>query len=334
MPFVPTRRQALAAAAAGACALLGPSRSAWAQAYPARPVHIVAPFTPGGSSDLLARAIGQALSQAWGSQSAVVENVAGAGGSVGSEKVARAPADGYTLLMGHTGTLAVNPSLYPRLGYHPVKSFAPVALVARVPNVLVVHPSVPARNLAELVALAKARPDTLAYGSGGNGSAAHISTEYLKLKTGAALMHVPYRGTAPSVTDLLAGQVQVLFTGAPALLSHIKAGKMRALAVSSLQRLPQLPDVPTVSESGVPGTQGFEADQWYGLVAPAGTPQAIVAQLNAQVNAALGTPEVKSRLSAEGALPAPKTPQAFAELIAQEIERWRQVVQAAHVTVE
>jgi len=264
----------------------------------------------------------------------VVENIPGAGGSVGSDKVARSPADGYMLLMGHTGTLAVNPSLYPKLGYDPLKSFAPVALVARVPNVLVVHPSVPARNLAELVALAKAQPGQLAYGSGGNGSAAHISTEYLKLKTGASLMHVPYRGTAPSVSDLLAGQVQVLFTGAPALLGHIRAGKMRALAVSSLQRLPQLPQVPTIAESGVPGTNGFEADQWYGLVAPAGTPAAIVTQLNNEANRALQSPEMQARLAAEGALAAPMTPQAFGQLIAQDIVRWREVVQAAHVTVE
>ncbi|MDM0044445.1 tripartite tricarboxylate transporter substrate binding protein [Variovorax dokdonensis] len=333
MNWMPTRRQALIAAGAGA--VVGSAGRAWAQSsYPSRPVHIVAPFTPGGSSDLLARAIGQALSQGWNGQAAVIENVPGAGGSVGSEKVARSPADGYMLLMGHTGTLAVNPSLYPRLGYDPVKSFAPVAMVARVPNVLVVHPSVPARNLAELVALSKAQPEKLAYGSGGNGSAAHISTEYLKLKTGASLMHVPYRGTAPSVTDLLAGQVQVLFTGAPALLQHIRAGKMRALAVSSLQRLPQLPDVPTVAESGVPGTKGFEADQWYGLVAPAGTPVAIVTQLNAEVNRALQSPEVQNRLSAEGALAAPMSPQAFGQLIAQEIDRWRQVVKAANVKVE
>jgi tripartite-type tricarboxylate transporter receptor subunit TctC len=282
-----TRRHVCIAAAGGA---LGTATGlALAQAYPERPVHIIAPFTPGGSSDLLARAIGQELGRAWG-QAAVVDNVPGAGGSVGAEKAAKSPADGYTLLMGHIGTLAINPALYPRLGYQPLRSFTPVAWVARVPNVLVVHASVPARTLGELIALAKAKPGQLAFGSGGNGSAAHITMEYLKLQTGASLLHVPYRGTAPAVNDVLAGQVQVLFTGAPALMPHIKAGKLRALAVSSPHRIALLPEVPTVAESGVAGTTGFEADQWYGLVAPAGTPAAIVSALNQQVNRSLDVP--------------------------------------------
>jgi len=325
------RRQALFATAAGALALGG--RNALAQAYPGRAVHLVVPFTPGGSSDVLGRAIGLELGKAW-NQPVVVDNVPGAGGSLGAEKVARSPADGYTLLMGHTGTLAVNPALYPKLGYKPTTSFTPVAWVARVANVLVVHDSVPAKTLAELLALARAKPGQLAYGSGGNGSAAHVSMEYLKLETGTSFLHVPYRGTAPSVSDLLAGQVQVLFTGAPALLPHIQAGKIRALAVSSPRRIALLPDVPTVAESGLPGTKDFEADQWYGIVAPAGTPAEIVAALNQQINKSLGSQEVKSRLAAEGAEATPATPQAFGQLIAREIPRWERVVKAARISVD
>ncbi|TXI32578.1 MAG: tripartite tricarboxylate transporter substrate binding protein, partial [Ottowia sp.] len=207
-----------------------------ASGYPTKPIRLVVPFTPGGSTDVLARAIGQELTKAWG-QSVVVENLPGAGGAIGADKVAKAAPDGYTLLMGHIGTLAVNPSLYPRLPYNPVKDFAPVAWVARVPNVLVVHPSVPARNVKELVALAKSRPGQLNYGSGGNGSAANLATEFLKLQTGTSLVHIPYRGTAPAVTDLMAGQIQLMFTGLPALVAPLKGGQLRALAVSSPQRL-------------------------------------------------------------------------------------------------
>lgn len=326
-----TRRQACLWAAGGA--LWTTARGAAAQAYPARAPHIVVPFTPGGSSDLLARAIGQELGRAW-NQPVVIDNVPGAGGSVGAERVAKAPADGYTLLMGHTGTLAINPSLYPRLDYHPLRSFAPVAWVARVPNVLVVHSSVPARTLAELIALAKTRPGQLAYGSGGNGSAAHITMEYLKLQTGTSFLHIPYRGTSPAVNDLLAGQLQLVFTGAPALLPHIKAGTLRALAVSSAHRIALLPDVPTVAESGVAGTQGFEADQWYGLVAPAATPAAIVSALNQQINHSLDSAEVRARLAAEGAEPTPTSSKVFGELIASEITRWERVIKSAHVTVD
>ena len=326
------RRQACLAAAAAA--LLPASRAANAQqAYPSKPIRMVIPFTPGGSTDVLGRAIGLELGHAW-HQPVVVDNLPGAGGSIGADKVAKSPADGYTLLMGHIGTLAINPSLYPKLDYDPVRSFAPVAWVARVPNVLVVHASVPARTLAELVALAKAQPGKLAFGSGGNGSAAHIATEYLQLQTGASFLHVPYRGTAPAVTDLLAGQLQLLFTGAPALLPHIKAGKLRALAVSSPQRIALLPDVPTVAESGVPGTKDFEADQWYGVVAPAGTPADIVALLNRQINQSLNSAEVKARLNAEGAEPTPSTPQVFGQLIASEMKRWDRVIKSAHITVD
>jgi tripartite-type tricarboxylate transporter receptor subunit TctC len=329
-PFPVTRRQLLLAAGGSAFSLPWPAA---AQAFPSRPLHIIVPFTAGGSTDVLARTIGGELARSLG-QPVTIENVPGAGGSVGGERAARAPADGYTLLMGHIGTLAINPALYPNLAYDPQRSFVPVARVARVPNVLVVKASVPVHTLSELVALSKARPASLTYGSGGNGSAAHTAMEYLKLQTGASFMHIPYRGTAPSVTDLLAGQVQILFTGAPALLPHIRSGKMRALAVSSPNRLALLPDVPTVAESGVPGTRGFEADQWYGLVAPAGTPAAIVTLLNQHVNKALASEEVRTRLTSEGAEPTPATPHAFGQLIAREIPRWARIVKAAHISLD
>ena len=304
--------------------------NALAATYPARPIRIVVPFPPGGSTDILARAIGLELTKAWG-QPVIIDNVSGAGGSLGADKVAKAMPDGYTLLMGHIGTLAVNPSLYPALPYDPIKSFAPVAWVARVPNVLVVHPSVKAHSVKEFVALAKANPGKLNYGSGGNGSAANLATEYFKVQTGAPLVHIPYRGTVPAITDLMGGQIQVLFTGAPAVLGQIKNAQLRALAVSSPTRLAALPDVPTVAEAGY---KNFEADQWYGVVAPAGTPNDIVLKLNAQINQSLGTSELKTRLISEGAIAAPTTPEGFGQHIAREIARWKPVIQSGRVKAD
>lgn len=298
-----------------------------ARAQSAKPLRLIVPFTPGGSTDILARALSPKLAQALG-QTVVVDNKPGAGGSLGATEAARAEPDGNTLLMGHIGTLGVNPSMYPKLGYDPLKSFVPVAYVARVPNVLVVNAGAPWRSLKDLLDAARAQPGRLTYSSGGNGSAAHITFEYLKLKARVFMLHIPYRGTAPSVTDVLAGQVSCTFTGAPAVLPHVKSGRLRALAVSSLQRLPSLPDVPTVAESGFPG---FEADQWYGLVAPAGTPAAVVSRLNAETNKALALPEVAQQLAVEGAVPVPGTPQSFGELIRREIPRWAEVVKAGNV---
>lgn len=298
--------------------------------FPSKPIRIIVPFTPGGSTDILARSVGQELTKAWG-QPVIVDNIPGAGGSVGADKAAKASADGYTLLMGHIGTLAVNPSLYPNLPYDPVKSFTPVAWVARVPNVLVVHPSVQATSVKELVALAKAKPGQLNYGSGGNGSAANLATEYFKLQTGASIVHIPYRGTAPAVTDLIGGQIQVLFTGAPAVLGQIKNGQLRALGVSSPQRMAALPDLPTVAELGY---KGFEADQWYGVVAPAGTPRDVVLKLNAQINRSLDSVDLKTRLTNEGAIATPTTPEAFGQLIVREIARWKPVIQSGRIKAE
>ena len=316
-------KRALLLGAAALCAL----PAAQAQSWPAKPIRLVVPFTPGGSTDILARAIGQKLTEAWG-QPVLIDNVPGAGGSLGADRVAKAAPDGYTLLMGHIGTLAVNPSIYPRLPYDPVKSFTPVAWVANVPNVLVVHPSVPATSVKELLALAKAKPGQLNFGSGGNGSAAHLATEYLKLQSQTFMVHIPYRGTAPAVTDLVAGQIQLLFTGAPAVLPFVKSGQLRALAVSSSKRLDALPDLPTVAESGI---KGFEADQWYGVVAPAGTPNEIVRKLNSQINQALESNELRTRLQNEGAMATPTTPEEFGKLIQREIARWKPVVRAGNI---
>jgi tripartite-type tricarboxylate transporter receptor subunit TctC len=292
-----------------------------------RALRIIVPFTPGGSTDILARALAPKLQGALG-QNVIVDNKPGAGGSLGAAEAARAAPDGTTLLMGHIGTLAVNPAIYPKLAYDPLKSFTPVAWVARVPNVLVVNAQSPARTFKEFLDRVRAAPGRTTYSSGGNGSAAHITVEYLKLRAGLFMLHIPYRGTAPSVSDLIAGQVDCTFTGSPAVLPHVKNGRLRALAVSSPQRLAALPDVPTVAESGFPG---FEADQWYGLVAPAGTPPALVGRLNAEVNAALALPEVAQQLAVEGATPMPGPPKAFGDLIAREIPRWARVVKAGNI---
>jgi len=293
----------------------------------AKPLRIIVPFTPGGSTDILARALAPRLQQALG-QTVVIDNKPGAGGSIGAAEAARAEPDGHTVLMGHIGTLAVNPALYPKLGYDPLKSFAPVAWVARVPNVLVVPASAPSQTLQQFIERARANPGKLSYSSGGNGSAAHISYELLKLRAKIFVTHIPYRGAAPAVSDVIAGQVDSVFTGAPALLPHVKSGRLRALAVSSPQRLAALLDVPTVAESGF---SGFDADQWYGIVAPAGTPAVRVAQLNAEINKALASADVQQQLAAEGAIAAPNTPQAFGALIAREIPRWAEVVKAGNV---
>lgn len=291
-----------------------------------KPIRLVVPFTPGGTADILARAVAPFLGSP--GQTVVIDNKPGAGGSIAADLVAKAEPDGQTLLMGHVGTLAVNPSLYPKLPYDPLRHFAPVAHVARIPNVLVVNAHSDIRTLEDLIARAKAKPGEFSYASGGNGSAAHITFESLKLRAGFPAEHIPYRGTAPAVTDLLAGQVQATFTGIPALLPHLKAGKLRALAVSSSRRLAVLPDVPTVAERGF---KGFEADQWYGIVAPAGTPAALVSAVNERVNKGLNSAEVERQLSQEGADPEPMSPQAFGQLIAQEIPRWREVVRAGNV---
>ena len=308
---------------------LAPGLALAADSWPTRPIRLIVPFPPGGSTDILAREIASKLQEVLG-QPVVVENKPGAGGSIGATEAARAAADGHTFLMGHIGTLAINPSLYPKLPYDPRTSFAPVALVARVPNVLVVNPQVDAKDVAGLIALAKARPGQLRYASGGNGSAAHLAMEYFKLRAGVDIMHIPYRGTAPAVTDVLGGQVEMTMTGVPAVQAHVKAGKLRALGVSGRAPVSALPGVPTIATT----LPDFEAVQWYGVVAPAGTPAAIVERLNSEINRALTTAELKARLEVEGAEAAADSPVAFGALINSEIARWKPVIERANMRPE
>jgi tripartite-type tricarboxylate transporter receptor subunit TctC len=295
--------------------------------YPNKPLKLIVPFPPGGSTDILARALAQKLSEGL-AQPVVIDNRPGAGGSIGSEAAAKAAPDGYTIMMGHLGTLAVNAAIYKHLPYDPVKSFAPVSLMAIVPSVLVVNNALLVSSAAELIAYAKKNPGKLAYGSAGSGSTSHLTTEYFKLATGIDVLHVPYKGVGPMLTDLVSGQLSMGLNGAPAVMPHVTSGRLKALAVSSLTRLPSLPDIPTLDEAGV---KGFDANGWYGIVAPAGTPREIVLRLNAEIRRALDTAELRARLDAEGAIPAAGTPEAFAAFIASEIARWGEVVARAKI---
>jgi tripartite-type tricarboxylate transporter receptor subunit TctC len=301
-----------------------------APAYPSRPIRLVVPFPPGGATDILARDVAQKLTEAWG-QSVVVDNRPGAGGNIGSELVAKAPPDGYTLLMGTVGTHAINASLYAKMPYDHIRDFAPVILVAGVPNVLVVNPALPVNTVAELIAYAKANPGKLNFASSGNGTSIHLSGELFKVMAGVQMTHVPYKGSAPAVADLISGQVQLMFDNLPPSLPQIKAGKLRALAVTSSTRAPALPDVPTMAEAGLPG---FEASSWFGVLAPAGTPPAIVAKLNAEIARWLATPEAKERLSKQGADAAGGSPEDFVKHIAAETTKWAKVVKDSGAKVD
>jgi tripartite-type tricarboxylate transporter receptor subunit TctC len=303
---------------------------ACAQTYPTKPIRLVVPFPPGGATDILARDVAQKLTEAWG-QSVIVDNRPGAGGNIGSELVAKSAPDGYTLEMGTVGTHAINASLYAKMPYDHVKDFVPVILVAGVPNVLVVTPSLPANSVAELIAYAKANPGKLNFASSGNGTSIHLSGELFKVMAGVQITHIPYKGSAPALQDLLAGQVQLMFDNLPPSLPQIKAGKLRALAVTSLARAPALPDVPTLAESGLPG---FEASSWFGILAPAGTPAPIVAKINAEVAKWLSTPEAKEKLLKQGANPAGGTPEDFAKHIAAETAKWAKVVKDSGAKID
>jgi tripartite-type tricarboxylate transporter receptor subunit TctC len=296
-----------------------------AQAYPTKPIRLVVPFPAGGTTDILAREVAQRITEAWG-QAVVVDNRPGAGGNIGSELVAKSLPDGYTLLMGTVGTHAINPSLYAKMPYDQVKDFAPVILVAGVPNVLVVNPSLPVSSLQDLIAYAKANPGKLNFASSGSGTSIHLSGELFKVMTGADMTHVPYKGSAPALRDLMGGQVQLMFDNLPSSLALIKAGKLKALAVTSTTRAAALPDVPTVAEAGLPG---FEASSWFGVLAPAGTPPAIVAKLNGEIAKWLATPEAKEKLLSQGATAAGGSPEDFARHIAVETAKWQKVVKAS-----
>jgi tripartite-type tricarboxylate transporter receptor subunit TctC len=301
-----------------------------AQGYPTKPVRLVVPFPAAGTTDILARAAAQKLSETW-NQQVIVDNRPGAGGNIGSELVAKAPHDGYTLLMGTVGTHAINASLYPKMPYDNVKDFAPIILVAGVPNVLVVNPSLPVNSVQELIAYAKANPGKLNFASSGSGTSIHLSGELFKTMTGVQMTHVPYKGSAPALTDLMGGQVQLMFDNLPSSLAFIKAGKLRALAVTSATRSPALPDVPTVAESGVPG---FEASSWFGLLAPAGTPNDIILKVNADTQRWLASPDAKEKLQAQGAAAAGGTPEDFAKHIQAETAKWARVVKESGAKVE
>jgi len=301
-----------------------------AQAYPSRPVRLIVPFPPGGSTDILSRALAQKLSEGL-SQPVVIDNRPGAGGSIGSEAAAKAAPDGYTLVMGQLGPLAVSPAIYKNLPYDPVKSFAPVSLMAMVPSVLVVNPQVPAASASDLIAYARANPGKLTYGSAGSGSTSHLTTEYFKLATGTDILHVPYKGVGPMLTDLISGQLSMGINGAPAVMPHVNSGRLRALAVTGSTRLPSLPQIPTLIESGV---KGFDASGWYGILAPAGTAREIVMKLNAEIRRIMQTPELRARLDNEGAIPAAGSPEEFAAFIVSEIARWGAVLKRAGIEAQ
>ena len=320
------RRHLLGGAAALAGSITFPS---FAQAWPAKPVRFVVPFAPGGSSEIVARAAAGELSKSLG-QSVFVENKPGGSGNIAMAEVARAD-DQHTVILGHIGTLAVNPYMFDKLPYDPIKDFRPVSLLAKVPSLYVVHPNVPAQNLREFVALVKARPGTMNYGSAGNGSAGHLAMEYLKMTSNIFITHIPYRGTGPQLTDLLAGRLDAASVGASAIIQHIKTGKLRCIATGSSQRLPQLPDVPTVAEQGFPG---FEMTQWYGMLAPASMAQANVDKIAAETQKAMKSQAAVDRLNQDAALAVGGTPAEFAQFIAAEQRRWKQVVERAKIKPE
>jgi tripartite-type tricarboxylate transporter receptor subunit TctC len=299
-------------------------------AYPVKPIRLVVPFAPGGSTDTIARLIGQKLDEGLGQQ-VIIDNRPGAGGNLGVDYVAKSAPDGYTLIFGHVGTFGFGPSLYAKLPYDPIRDFAPVALFAMVPNMLVVHPSLPANNVRELVALARARPGQLNYGSSGNGSASHLATEYFKLLSKTDITAIPYKGTGPLVTDLIAGQTSLTITGVPPLYPHVQSGRLRALAVGSVKRLPLLPSLPTIAEAGVPD---YESSTWFGPLAPAKTPREIIVRLNAELMKMLQRPDVRARFAAEGIEALGSTPEEFGTYIKSEIERWSRVIKAAGVRPE
>ena len=320
------RRGMLRAAAATALASSLPRRAHAADAWPSKPIRFVVPFAPGGSSEIVARSTAAELGKLLG-QSVFVDNKPGGAGNVAMAEVARAE-DQHTLVLGHIGTLAVNPFIFDKLPYDPIKDFKPISLLAKVPSLYVIHPDVPAKDLKEFVALAKAKPGQLNYGSAGNGSAGHLAFEYLKMVTGIFVVHVPYRGTGPQLTDLLAGRLQAASVGAPAILQFIKAGKLRCIATGSAQRIAQLPDVPTVAEQGFPG---FEMTQWYGLLAPSSLPQPALDKLAAAAASAVKQPGATEKLSADAAIAIGGTPAEFAKFIATEQQRWKIVVARAKI---
>jgi tripartite-type tricarboxylate transporter receptor subunit TctC len=295
---------------------------AMAQAWPSRPVRLIVPFPPGGGTDIIARPIAQKLSEKWG-QPVVIDNRGGAGGNLGTKAAADAPPDGYTLILGVLGTHAVNQSLYANPGFDSTKDFAAITLVANTPNILVVHPSVPANSVAELIALAKQKPGALNYVSPGNGTPSHLATEIFKSMAGIDMTHVPYKGSGPAMADMLAGQTQVWIANAPVVLPHIKAGKLRALATTSATRPAMAADIPTLAEAGL---KGYEADTWYGLFAPAKTPKPVLDKIHADVVAVLRSQEIRETFAAQGAEVVGNSSEEFTRKLADDVAKWKKVI--------
>ena len=321
---------------AGVLLLLGVALSTFsavapaAQTYPARPIRFIVPFPPGGNVDLIARIIGHKLSDVLGKQ-VVIDNRVGAAGIIGTEMAAKAPSDGYTMLMGSIGALSINPSYYKKLPYDTLRSFAPVTLVATTPNILVVYPSLPANSVQELIALARARPGQFNFASGGTGGSAHLAAELLKTMAGINIVHIPYKGIPQGITDLIAGRVQIMTPPMPAIVPHIKSGQLKALAVSSVKRNSAMPELPTIAEAGVPG---YQADAWYGVLVPAGTAKPIIAKLNAEISRLLILPDISTYLTNQGAQVSTTTPEQFAAFIKDEIAKWAYVIKSAGIQVE
>jgi tripartite-type tricarboxylate transporter receptor subunit TctC len=312
--------------AAGTAALPAASRMAWAQSYPSRPVRIIVGYAPGGTTDFSARLIGQWLSERLG-QPFIIDNMPGAGSNVATGAEVRAPADGYTLLLASISN-AINATLYDKLNFNFIRDIAPVAGIIRVPNVMEVNPAVPAKTVPEFIAYAKANPGKVNFASGGAGSSTHVSGELFKMMTGVNMVHIPYRGTAPAVTALIAGQVQVMFDNLPGSIEYVRAGMTRALAVTTTARSEALPDLPTVADS-VPG---YEVSAWFGLAAPKNTPNEIIVRLNEEINAAFANAKMKGRLTDLGAMALAGSPADFGKLISDETEKWGKVVRAANIS--
>ena len=328
--FFSTRRTLTLAAGSALGLLALASPAAHAQAFPAKAITIVVPFSAGGTTDILARVIGQYMSSDLG-QPVIIDNRAGAGGNIGTQLVARAAPDGYTILMGTVGTHAINQSLYPKLPFDPIKDFAPLTRVALVPNLLVANPTQPFKTVKELMAYTKANPGKVTFGSSGNGTSMHVSGELFKQMAGVDIQHVAYKGSAPAVNDLLGNHIAIMFDNMPSAIGHVKAGKLRPLAVTTAKRSPALPDVPTIAEAGVPG---YEATSWFGLLAPAKTPAPVVAKLNAAILKALADPDVKKKLQEQGAEPLGETPAQFAAFIDSETVKWGKIVKQSGATAQ
>jgi len=302
---------------------------ATAQAYPAKPIRWISPWPAGGANDIFSRAIGQKIGESLGQQ-VLVDNRPGAAGTIGSDIAAKAPADGYTLVMGSSPTHAIAPALYPALPYDPLRDFSAVTLVGSVPNVLVLHPSVPAKTVKEFIAVAKARPGKLNFASTGNGTSQHLSAELFKFMAGLDMVHIPYKGTAPALTELVAGQVDLAFENMPALIPHIQAGRLRALAVTTTKRSAVMPELPTIAEAALPG---YDASVWFGVFAPAGTPRPVVERLHGEILKALQTQDLKSRMVAMGTDVSGMGPDDFSAYVRKEIPKWANLVKAAGVKV-